>query len=307
MSPEKETELYRLFRRNFPFAVREEKTARAILADERNHVLEQRDSAGKLIGASVLHKNTLYLLCVDAAYRNRGLGSQLLKESEALVKAGGYDTIQVGAGEEYLTPGIPTGTKPFEEPLGKEALCPGLTNEAVRFFQKRGYIHAWGEANCFDMRTELQKTEFPKSSIGDTVDGVLYRWADAEDLPGICACVDSAESDFTRYYRNPALYRNENERVLLALQDKVCGALIVSAEAEAPGLGSVGCTAVAPEYRGRHIGVNLTVLGTKYLKELGLREGFLGYTYSGLDKMYGYAGYEICCYYYMAQKALNGE
>jgi len=253
----------------------------------------------------VVHKNTVYLLCVDREYRNRGIGSQLLKETEAFVKAEGYDSIQIGAGEQYLAPGVPTGVKPFEEPLGRESLRPGLDNEAVGFFKKRGYRHAWGEANCFDMRAELGKVEFPEYSVGDTVDGVTYRWAVKTDLPEIAACVDSAEREFTQYYQNGVLYEGGAERVLLALCGGVCGALIVSAEAEGKGVGSVGCTAVAPGYRGRHIGVNLTVLGTKYLKELGLREGFLGYTYSGLDKMYGYAGYEICTYYYMAAKRLG--
>lgn len=297
-------ELYGLFQRNLPFAVREEKTAKEILSNAENHVLEQRGPDGTLIGASVVHRDTVYLLCVDKPYRNRGIGARLLEGAEALVKTDGYESIQIGAGEDYLVPGVPTSVKPFEEPLGREALRPGLTNEAVSFFKKRGYAHAWGEANCFDMRAALWNTEFPSCSVGDSVDGVLYRWAGAEDLPQIAACVDSAEREFTKYYRNNALYEGGAERVLLAVCGGVCGTLIVSAETEGPGLGSVGCTTVAPAYRGRHIGVNLTVLGTKYLKELGLREGFLGYTYSGLDKMYGYAGYEICAYYFMASKKL---
>lgn len=300
-------ELYKLFRKNFPFAVREEKTAKEILADPENRIFERRDRQGKLLGASVVHKNTVYLLCVDKGSGNRGIGSRLLEETEAFVKAEGYDSIQIGAGEQYLTPGVPTGIKPFEEPLGRESLRPGLTDEAVCFFKKRGYVHAWGEANCFDMRVELGKTKFPAYSVGDTVDGVAYRWAVKEDIPQIVKCVDSAEQEFTRYYQNEALYQGGAERVLLALCGGVCGTLIVSVETEAPGLGSVGCTTVVPGYRGRHIGVNLTVLGTKYLKSLGLREGFLDYTYSGLDKMYGYAGYEICAYYFMAAKRLEPE
>lgn len=36
-----------------------------------------------------------------------------------------------------------------------------------------------------------------------------------------------------------------------------------------------------------------------------LKEAYLGYTYSGLDHMYGYAGYKICVYYNMAFKRLT--
>ena len=95
--------------------------------------------------------------------------------------------------------------------------------------------------------------------------------------------------------------------MIATCNDEVCGTLIISIETEAKGLGSVGCTTVTHNYRGKHIGVNMVVLGTKYLKSLGIKKGYLGYTYSGLDKMYGYAGYKICIYYAMAQKQLTLE
>lgn len=46
----------------------------------------------------------------------------------------------------------------------------------------------------------------------------------------------------------------------------------------------------------------MVTIGTKYLKDSGMKEAYLGYTYSGLDHMYGYAGYKICIYYMMAKK-----
>lgn len=300
-------ELYALFRRCFPFLVREEGTARNILADAGNTVLTRRNETGELIGASVIHGDTVYLLCVDEKYRNRGLGGGLLAETEDFLRRRGYGSIRIGAGDDYLAPGVPTGVQPFREKLGPEALCPELAGkDGAAFFKKRGYRHGWGEANCFDMRVDLKAANFSGPGIGEKIDGILYRWADPADMERAAACVNSAEEEFTKYYQNPALYCGGQERVLLALAgETVCGALIVSAGTEAPGLGSVGCTAVAPGFRGRHIGVNLTVLGTGYLKGSGLEHGFLGYTYSGLDKMYGYAGYKICAYYYMAEKGLN--
>lgn len=33
-----------------------------------------------------------------------------------------------------------------------------------------------------------------------------------------------------------------------------------------------------------------------------MHNAFLGYTYSGLDRLYGRAGYRICVYYFMAKK-----
>jgi len=35
-----------------------------------------------------------------------------------------------------------------------------------------------------------------------------------------------------------------------------------------------------------------------------MEEAYIGYTYTGLDHMYGYAGYKICIYYMMAEKEI---
>ena len=50
------------------------------------------------------------------------------------------------------------------------------------------------------------------------------------------------------------------------------------------------------------IGTNLVMLGTKYLKDIGLHKASLSYTYTGLDKLYGYSGYKISTYYFMGEK-----
>ena len=165
--------------------------------------------------------------------------------------------------------------------------------------------HSWKEANCFDMRADLETVEFPEINIGVTINGINYRWATVEDIPKIIECTDDAEQNFSQYYKDKTIYESINQGVLIGTCDgDVCGTLIVSAETDGKGIGSVGCTTVAHKYRGKHIGVNIVILGTKYLKEIGLKNGYLSYTYSGLDRMYGYAGYKICIYYNMASKDL---
>ena len=82
------------------------------------------------------------------------------------------------------------------------------------------------------------------------------------------------------------------------------GTLVVSRETEAPGLGSIGCTAVRGAYQGRKIATNMILLGAKSLRRAGMQEGYLGYTYSGLDKLYGRAGYSVSALYFMARKQL---
>ena len=299
-------ELYSLFTRNFPYITRAEETARALLADPLNHIVERRDPSGNLVAAVVLHKNNVLLLAVDAPHRRQGLGSALLNEAEAHARSQGYAELTVGAGDDYLCPGVPVREKPFAQTLLREDLDLRIPADNAAFFLKRGYTHSWGECNCFDMRMPMADCALTPLNIGDTDRGILYRWATEADLPGVCACTDDAEPNFTKYYVSGDFYRPDSpERVLVALDGSVIvGTLVVSREAESPGLGSIGCTAVRNAYQGRKIATNMIMLGAKSLHAAGMREGYLGYTYSGLDKLYGRAGYAVSTLYFMARKVL---
>lgn len=296
-----QNELYEIFRRNFPLIVREEGTALAILGHEANKIIEKRNEQDKLIGVSVINQNTILMLCVDREYRNQGIGTELLAMTERLIREAGFTEINVGVGFDYLMPGVPTDQPYYQSENAN--LYPDVDDTASRFFTKRGYVHSW-DCDCFDMRFPLEDFTDTKNDIGVTAGGITYRWAVLDDLEKVCRCTDDACREFTQYYQNQELYGESNAgKVLIAAVDnEVAGTLIVNVETEAKGLGSVGCTTVRPAYQGRHIAVNLVTLGTKYLKDIGLKEAYLGYTYTGLDHLYGYAGYKICIYYMMAKK-----
>lgn len=300
-------ELIKIFRDNFPFIVREDKTVEDILNNENNVVFEKRDVNNNLIGVSVVNKNTIILFCVNKEHRNKGVGSALLEESETFIKKQGFKEINLGVGFEYLMPGVPTSKMVFEEKLEPDNFYSNVDDLAYKFFLKHGYYHCWNDANCFDMRLNLEDFNQNKHKIGDTIDGITYVWAEPNDLPEVVKCTDDAHEEFSQYYKNQLLYdKNHHQRVLIAKDgDEVVGTLIVSIETEGKGLGSVGCTAVKNSHRGKHIGVNLVILGTRFLKDIGLKKAFLGYTYTGLDKMYGYAGYKICVYYFMGRKLID--
>ena len=97
---------------------------------------------------------------------------------------------------------------------------------------------------------------------------------------------------------------DEKSLVLVAEDcDRIAGTLIVSLGEEGVGVGSVGCTAVAHEYRGRQIG--LTLCGGYRDAFLRRDESRISRIYlSGLDRMYGYSGYRIRVFWFMAKKAL---
>ena len=68
---------------------------------------------------------------------------------------------------------------------------------------------------------------------------------------------------------------------------------------------------VDQEYRSQGIGSDFPSVNEKLYHNIdeAACEFFnkRGYTYSGLDRLYGYAGYKICVYYMMATKDLSGN
>lgn len=304
-------EIYHMFTSIFPFVNREEKTAIDIINNEGNTIFEKRNSHNELIGCAIVHQNAILLLVVDETYRNRGIGSELLKQCEETILDSGYDHAVLGVGFDYLMPGVPTSKK-YAESV-HENLCPEVNDQASTFFEKRGYEHSWKTCNCFDMKMSLNQFEDLNEAIGDTINGITYRWAMINDLEGILACADDAcqyqDEKFSVYYRNPDLYETDHrQKVLAAVKNNtIVGALIVSVETEGKDLGSVGCTCVSFQESHQGIGTTLVRLGTKYLKDIGLSKAALSYTYTGLDKMYGAAGYEISTYYFMGEKTNLGK
>ena len=267
---------------------------------------QNHNDDGKLIACAITNKNTILLLVVDKEYRNKGIGKELLEKCENSIKAQGFNKIVLGVGFNYLMPGVPTSKK-YTSSVNEE-LDPNVNDIASNFFEKRGYIHSWGECNCFDMKMSLSDFNKDEYSIGDTINGVLYRWATIDDLDKIIICAEDAcqfqDGKFSKYYKNTDLYKeNNNQKVLLAIKDNnVVGSLIISIETEGKDLGCVGCTCVIAKETHQGIATNMVILGTKYLKDIGLKNANLSYTYSGLDKLYGASGYKISTYYFMGEK-----
>lgn len=304
-------EIFEIFKRNFPYISREEKTLKEVINNKNNIVLERRNEDSKLYACAIVNENTILLLVVDKEYRNKGIGQELLKECEDIIRKNGYDKIILGVGFDYLMPGVPTSKR--YNPSVHENLDPRLDDKASTFFEKRGYTHSWNNYNCFDMKMSLSDFNQNDNSIGDTINNVYYRWATINDLEDIIECADDAcqfqDEKFAQYYENKDLYKEDNnQRVLVALKDnKIVGTLIVSVETEGEDLGCVGCTCVSFKHTHQKIGTNMVKLGTKYLKDIGLSNANLSYTYSGLDVLYGASGYEISCYYFVGEKNINGD
>ena len=301
-------EVYEIFKRNFPYINREEKTLKEIINNKDNYLIEKRNENKELIACALINKNTILLLVVDKSYRNTGIGTELLKEAEEYIKNNNYNNIVLGVGFNYLMPGVPTSEKVSDS--YNEKLVDEVNNIASTFFKKHGYSHSWKNVNCFDMKMSLSNFNQNDYNIGDTINGVTYRWATKDEISEIIECCDDAckyqDEKFSKYYKNELLYEDDNnQKVLVAIKNnKIVGTLIISIETEGKDLGCVGCTCVMFSETHQKIGTNLVKLGTKYLKDIGLKNASLSYTYSGLDKLYGASGYMISTYYFMGEKIL---
>ena len=299
-------EILEIFRRNFPYVSREEQTLLGIIHHEGNVTFTRRDSEGRLIGGAIVNGNTILLLVVDKEHRNQGIGSDMLQACEETIGKDGHEKVILGVGFDYLLPGVPTSRR--FPPSVHEHLDPLVNTEASDFFEHRGYRHSWGACNCFDMKMSLYDFRLNDYAVGDTINGINYRWATIADMKDILRCADDAcqyqEDNFSKYYDDASLYTpGHQQRVLIAIRnDKIVGTLIVSVETEAEGVGNVGCTCVASNETHQGIATNMVKLGTRYLKDIGLKEASLSYTYSDLDVLYGASGYEISTYYFMGEK-----
>lgn len=181
-----------------------------------------------------------------------------------------------------------------------------MNDGAHMFFKKRGYIHSWGDTGCFDMEKLLKDFTYENHSIGDTIHGIIYRWATPSDLDKVVVCISDAEPKFLSFYRNERFYQKGTERPILIAEKEhqILGAILlyISHENE---MGSVGAVATAHEHRNQGIATNMVRLGTKYLKDIGLKRACLGYTYTQIVHMYEKAGYKISVEYYMGEKEID--
>lgn len=130
-------EIFEIYKRNLPFITRKKEIVLQILSNTHNIILEKREKSGKLTGISVINRNTLLLLCVDAGYRNQGIGTGLLEKSEQIVKNNGYKKIVAGNGYDYIMPGVPTSRRYFD--AENEELYQELDENASIFFKNGIY------------------------------------------------------------------------------------------------------------------------------------------------------------------------
>ena len=121
------SDIYELFCQCFPDVSKSKEIFDELTSNNEDVILYRSTQDDSLIAFSIVSGNVLEALCVREEFRNRGIGSKLLKESESKVVANGFSSVCLGfKGKNSLLPGVPYDRF-------------GVNDSNVAFFKKRGY------------------------------------------------------------------------------------------------------------------------------------------------------------------------
>lgn len=252
------------------------------LNPERAVIISQVDG-DRLIGYALTHANSIALLCVDPAYRNQGIGSQLLALAEESIMQRGARTILLGRGKHYLLQGVPMNN-----------------NNAPSFFCHRGYSADWVSVNM-ELRTDC--FDLPSLNLPPIPSNVRFRLAEDFDRNALLKAVKDVNSDWIPYFEEC------NDPILLAAQnDDIIGFEIVAKDCGRFGnpdrtVGSLGCVGVVHSARNRGVGRQMVARGVDLLKSKGCNE--IELLYVALVDWYERIGFQIKQTQWMGEKTLD--
>lgn len=261
-------EMLYLYNKTFPnLQTDEEIFTERLMIENGSYIFEHREDS-ILVGFSVVNDDGILLLCVDDKYRNKGIGTDLLKKSEDHILKN-YNEIHLGVSKNnYLLCGIPMNR----------------FTDSHSFFVKNGYAEDW---ISFDMIIDLSKyNRIPELDYNDDEIIIRHRRDDLEDIENAVKCGDMIDGWGDDY-------RNASDLIVAEVDGKIIGAVIVDSDycmfpKSLKGAGSFGCIGVLDEYRNRGVGMKLCQEALLILKDKGCHTCHIGYTY--LDWWYGKLG-----------------
>lgn len=270
-------ELYQLYLKCFPDYPVREPLFLSQLAPEKAHILIERQD-GKLIGFSMIHDQSIALLCVDEDHRGRGVGTRLLEQSEAWIftKA---DRVILGRGRYYLLQGVPDDK-----------------NSAVGFFQGRGFSAGWTSVN---MCLPLADFHVDRLQIPPCPQDISFRFISEGEYPRLLEAVSDAQADWLDIFKDccdPVLIAESGGEIL--------GFEILSPNGGLFGLdktASIGCVGVVHKARDRGVGRQMVAKGAAWLKRRGCQWVELRYVY--LVDWYKKLGFEVLRHQWMGEKS----
>lgn len=279
--PEIVDRIYTIYSECFPEnKVTKEVFLERLNIDNKDLLLQEED--GKTIGFSLLEDNVILMLCVTPSHRGKGYGSKLLIESEQRIKAAGFSQVILGAGQDYLYPGIPFSKNQQE----------------IIFFDQRGYGSDWNSA---DLLIDFKHTDKNKLLNQKHPNTVTFRYALPKDEEKLLKAVIAVDPSWAYYIQG-----SEDSAYLAIENEQIIGFALVSegdhpySDREGRSVGGVGCVGIVPEARSRGAGLALVAKSTLELEKMGCDLAFIGYTH--LKEWYSKLGYEVIAEYWMGTK-----
>ena len=273
----------------------------AVFSRVQTHNLVATDSAGNVLGYLATQvrprqdtEASILLLTVDPDCRRQGIGTRLLNAAVDRFRSEEIGTVHLGANAELpFWQGIPTHLR-----------------SAKSFFEKHGWeIYE----KSYDLIMDLRELLVPDwVMLRAQEQGVTVRPAQAEDVPAI---LSFHAQEFSYRWFAKAIDEGRIGDIVVALRGPdVVGSLIICdvgwtewtgrqwREFLGQDMGAIGAVGVKESERGKGIGLALVAEGSRLLKERGVRNCFIHWTW--LVDWYGKLGYKVWQEYWMARKPL---
>jgi GNAT superfamily N-acetyltransferase len=283
--PDNKSKVYHLFKDCFPKLPITEGIFYKLFDYQKCDIVTKYEQE-ELIGFSAIHEDNIALLCVAPGYQRRGYGTQLVQESERLIKEHGYHTVRLGDINSKLFIGAYTSEREWN-------LRRNL------FFEKYGYT---AENGCLEMVMSLHEYSPERSGILLYPEGITFEYWNNADKSDLFTAVGEVEEDWVQYYQYDL-------PIFVAMEHGKCvGFTILSFDDNTlcsygnNKVGMVGCVGVIPKKRERGIGLAMVAHATQELKKNGCDLSYIHYTY--LDQWYGKLGYQSVIWYWFGKKSL---
>lgn len=280
-------QIYGLFSKCFPdLCIGEEIFYRLLDAESCAVITYSED--GVLLGCSVVGGNCIRLLCVRPDRRGNGIGSRLLRESEALIAENGFDRVVLGGRDSGLFIG--------------ETVFPEQEQQGMNgtFFSRRGYI---AEEDCIEMKMSLSDFDLGGLDIPPCPAGTSFGYIGKDEGDALRHAVGAVDPDWVQYFTF------ESPVFAAKLDGRIAGFCIIEENADtvissgSNNVGSAGCVGVVPEMRQKGLGLAMVAEAMQILKADGCTDAFIHYTY--LDKWYGRLGLKTFLRYRFSEKKLQ--
>ncbi|AAM23519.1 ribosomal protein S18 acetylase RimI-like enzyme [Caldanaerobacter subterraneus subsp. tengcongensis MB4] len=230
-------------------------------------------------------KDTGYIqvILVDSDYRNKGIGSELLRKAEEALKANGVKTVVLGQDPWHYFPGIPS-----------EYI------DTVEWFKKKGYVEFGEEYDLYcRLNGEGQVTlpVFPEVEFK-----ILDKWQKNSFLEFLNRCFPGRwEYEAIKYFEKGGEGR---EFVVAEKKGKIIGFCRIN-DSKSPfiaqnvywaplfeeELGGIGPLGIDPEERGKGYGLAIVQAGMYFLNQRGIRNIVIDWT--NLVDFYGKLGCKV--------------